>query len=161
MGKKLKLHPLSKHFSVDQFEYIQRACKLISYPVNIKSVLIYLPSQSTELGETEDLTIKHLVSEFGFDIIYEPSVSKINEPFNPVMGIGKGTQIDIEEIIEEVSVVGIGSKFYDTREDSKKQIFSDKGTNWAICYIGTMQKNYDIDKIVLNVALKSGIWKRI
>jgi len=161
MAKRIKLHPLSKHFTVDQFEYIQRACKLISWPVDIQYVLIYLPSQSTSLSDTEDLTIKHLVAEFGFDIIYEPSVRRVNEPYNPSFGIGKGVQVDIEEIIEEVSVIGVGSKFYDTREDSKKQIFSDKGSRWTMCYIGTMQKNYEIDKMALKVAVDSGIWKRI
>ncbi len=162
MAKKVKLHPIFKLFTIDQVDYIQRAARMIRWPVNLIDATVHIP-EDAKLSDNEDMTVNHLCNEFGFEIIHSDTAIVVNEIYSPTMLSGPGKQRDIEEVISEVkeSPIEIGSKFYNTRDDSKQMIFSQKHNSWVMCYIGTMQPNYEMSKASLEVALSSGIWKRI
>lgn len=163
MAKKVKLHPVFKLFTIDQVDYIQRASKMIRWPVNLMDATIHI-KEGVVLDDTESLAIRHLETEFGFEVVHDANVSEVNTVFNPETRVSVGKQRDIEEVISEVhheKTIEIGSKFYNTRDDSKQMIFSQKHNSWIMCYIGTMQPNYEMSKLSLEVALSSGIWERI
>lgn len=103
MAKKQKLHPLSKHFTVSEFEYLQRAIKMISWPVDLQNCAIHMP-YSAHLSDTEQMTINHLVNEYGFETIYSDHVKPVTKIFDPKMNHNVGVQRDIEDLIQEVKM---------------------------------------------------------
>ena len=160
VAKKSKLHPLSKQFTVSEFEYLQRATKMISWPVDLQSCEIHIP-QGSELSETEELTIRHLQSEYGFITVVSSNASKVNKLFDPLMKPITGIQKDIEEIIEEVKTIKVGTKFYDVRKNQEKHIFSETKSDWIVCIHNTMESNYNISKLSFQIGLDSGLWRLV
>lgn len=137
-------------FNKQEREYIALTAKSIPYLVDIQAAQIQVPQDHLDFAG-ENLHVRHLINRFAFVVQATIGAEYLpNKEFNPEMR-------QRVEVVQEVSPksleLAVGMKFRDTREESNKQIFADRGKTWELTYVGDMRPNYRMDKIAFQIAL--------
>lgn len=138
-------------FNKQEREYIALTAKSIPYNVDIQTAQIQVPQDHLDFAG-ENLHVRHLINKFAFVVQATIGAEYMpNKEFKPEMR--QRVEVTAEPISSAGIELAVGMKFRDTREESNKQIFADKGKQWEIMYVGDMRPNYKMDKIAFQVSL--------